>query len=395
MKQNKVKFKRASSIKIPEEFFKPLITGYPSVDRTFSEIGGIIPSQSLLISGSPGAGKTTLTLAIASKIAQSGDPVAFISLEMSDFQLAHQARKLKGFGNVWVDTEFEPIETMKQLRLMKPKLIVLDSIQVAAQHMNIPDVRAQKEIVKLFTDYAKETWTPVMLIGHCDKAGNYKGPSTLLHNVDSHLMVKYDKDLDMRTFEFGKNRFGGEIKEEVFGITRDSVWIGSPYIVEKYEGAEIIPKYESPEIDRKEAALGCITELKKQWTGSNVRATIESVFELLREEIPNIETDTIVKNRKKLKLDFRGRGVAHCHSSSGELVFGSKSFDKSLYTKHSIGYGKEKPFIKKWCKDETEYLIWCVLHEVQHLFIGMQHHKKTFFEAVEKLAEDFKYLFGK
>ena len=36
----------------------------------------------------------------------------------------------------------------------------------------------------LFTEFAKKHWCVVILIGHCDKSGNYKGPSELVHEVD-------------------------------------------------------------------------------------------------------------------------------------------------------------------------------------------------------------------
>jgi energy-coupling factor transporter ATP-binding protein EcfA2 len=384
-------FKRASTIKVPQEFFNPLITGIKAVDDSWSELGGIVPSQVTFITGNPGAGKTTLTLAIGGCLASKGD-IAFISLEMSDFQLANQAKKIPGFGGVHISADFDQEETLKQIRALSPKLIILDSIQKAARKMKdefgkpIPFDRAQYMIVEMFTAYAKETWTPVFLIGHCDKSGNYKGPSDLLHDVDSHLTVHYDKDMDLRTFTFGKNRFGGSMDEHLFGISKETVWVGSPYISRVYEGANITyndQEYEEPESE--EAAptnelLASLENLKGAWNGSNARALIFNAVAKLKNCDPDFATSSFVKDPSKVKLRFGGNTVAHCHPRSGELVFGKKSFTDMVIGK--VGYAKEQKFIKERCEDNADLLLWVTVHEWMHLYEGNQQHTNNFFEQV-------------
>jgi len=386
------KFKRAASIVVPDQFFNPLVTGIKEVDEAWSEIGGIVPSQVTFITGTPGAGKTTLTLAIGAHLTTQGC-IAFISLEMSDFQLANQAKKIPGFGGVDVTGDFHPVETIALLRKMQPKLVILDSIQKAARKMKdesgktLPFDRAQYEIVNMFTQFAKETWTPVFLIGHCDKAGNYKGPSDLLHDVDSHLTVIWDKEMDLRTFGFGKNRFGGVVEDSLFGINRDAVWIGSPYITTAFSDAVIKPTAKmgpsepqepSPELDHS-INVAWVT-LKRQWDGSTAKSLVSQVVEKLKREDPNFAERAFVKNSARVKLAFRGNSVAHCHARSGELVFGKKTFTRMQIGK--IGYAKEQRYITARCQDSADLLVWVVVHEWCHLYEGNQHHKKEFFDDV-------------
>lgn len=385
-------FKRAASIVVPEQFFNPLVTKIKAVDDAWSELGGIVPSQVTFITGNPGAGKTTLSLAIGSCLANQVT-VAFISLEMSDFQLANQAKKIPGFGGVHITADFDQELTLEAIRELKPGLIILDSIQKAARKMKdefgkpLPFDRAQYLIVEMFTKYAKETWTPVFLIGHCDKAGNYKGPSDLLHDVDSHLMVNYDKEMDLRTFSFGKNRFGGVMEDSLFGITRDTVWVGSPYITTVYSDAVIKPTPKMEPSEPQEASRDldielkyAIDQLKVKWNGSVVKSLIGLTVEKLKKEDPDFAERSYIKNSARVKLSWRGKGVAHCHPRSGELNFGKGVFTSLEIGK--IGYAKEQKYIQARCQDPVDLLIWVIVHEWCHLYEGNQHHKNAFFDEV-------------
>ena len=397
MADKKFKFKRAATIQVPDEFFHPLVTQIKSVDEAWSEIGGIVPSQVTFITGMPGAGKTTLSLAIGACIAKS-TPVAFISLEMSEFQLANQAKKIPGFGGVHVTGDFDQDQTLEAIRELKPGLIILDSIQKAARKMKeesgrpMPHDRAQYEIVSMFTAYAKKTWTSVFLIGHCDKSGNYKGPSDLLHDVDSHLLVSYDKEMDVRTFSFGKNRFGGIMEDGLFGITRDTVWIGSPYIATVFSDAVITPTVPKPiveaaAVEHSPDVAYSIDQLGKTWSGSNARVVIDMVVEKLKREDPDFAANTFVKSTNRVSVRYGGNTLAHCHYNSGELVFGKKIFTKMELGK--IRYKKEQKHINARCKTSADLLIWVVIHEWMHFYKGLQEHNNHFFDEVAKKYDWF------
>ena len=408
MKNTDVKnygFKRASEIHVPPEFFNPIKTGIKDVDEAWSELGGIVPSQVTFITGPPGSGKTTLCLKIGAALSEevsleeylaAGIDVAFISLEMSEFQLAHQAKKIPGFANVHVTGEFDQVETMNMIRKLKPGLIILDSIQKAARKMKLDDGRtmpfntAQYVITDMFTKYAKESWCPVMLIGHCDKSGNYKGPSDLLHDVDSHLNVLYDKEMDMRTFSFGKNRFGGIVQESLFGITAENVWIGNEYYKTVFGDDAIITRKEAQKagpVSPEDIAV-CLYTLEEKWNGSAAKASISTIFNYLKQNSEDFNENSIIGDVNKVHLDFRGNGLGHCHFNSGELVFGKKMFNETLELGR-VGYKKEQKYINARVNTKAQLMVWCIIHEWQHLYKESQQHNEEFFQAVAKRYDWF------
>lgn len=389
----KLGFRRAGSIVVPDQFFNPVKTGVPELDRALSEIGGFIPSQVIFITGPPGAGKTTLMLAAASRLVEPERTIAFISLEMSEFQIAHQARKIPNFEAVHVTDDFDQVKTLEEIRKLKPGLIILDSIQKAARKMlradgtEMPFNTGQVEVVNMFLEYAKETWTPVCLIGHCDKSGNYKGPSDILHDVDSHLMVKYDREMDLRTFEFGKNRFGGEMGETLFGFNSSGVWIGSPYYEPdsrkvEISGEEITVEHSnSIQVTSSERVQMAFRALEETWNAGTVRAACTSLINYLKEVDEEAE-ETIIGNFQKVKLQFSGKGAGYCDPQKGLVVFGKGCvFNFNFGT---MGYKKEKPYIERNCSSVPQLLAWTIVHEWCHLYKGMQHHKHEFFQFLER-----------
>src|SRR5690606_27779929 len=56
--------------------------------------------------------------------------------------------------------------------------------------------------------FAKETATPVILIGHITKDGNIAGPKILEHMVDTDLQFEGDRNHIYRILRANKNRFG-------------------------------------------------------------------------------------------------------------------------------------------------------------------------------------------
>jgi hypothetical protein len=382
-------FKKASSITVPDILFQTLKTGSPEIDNSFSEIGGIVPSQCILMTGKPGSGKTTLALAATSKIfAVTKNPGAFISLEMSDFQLALSAKKIPGFDNMMVDTEFSLKDSLKELRKMKPSAVVLDSIQKAAgllvkQGTSTNFNNAQKDIVDAFYKFAKETFIPVFLIGHCSKSGSYLGPSHLEHEVDSHLHVEYDQELVLRTFAFGKNRFGGTSDPQSFGITSTGVWLGSPYDFNDSDSDSDSPNAIRVLRDSL-PSLNSTVEASPSLPTDSLKTLVNTTVEALRVlEAPHAKTSHI-GDFSRVKTTFTYSGVAQCAPTKGELRFG-KVMSTPTFNIGTIGYRKEQPYIRRNCTSRLDLFLWVVCHEWVHLYKGMQHHKLSFFARVEVL----------
>lgn len=172
--------------------------------------GGIVPGSLILIGGEPGIGKSTLMLQIALQLTQL--KVLYVSGEESEHQIKMRAERmhLKSPGT-YILTETSMQNIFKQIELLEPDLLVIDSIQTMhTAHLDaapgsVSQVRAcTAEIMK----FAKESGTPVFLIGHITKEGTLAGPKVLEHMVDTVLQFEGDRHLAYRILRTSKNRFG-------------------------------------------------------------------------------------------------------------------------------------------------------------------------------------------
>src|SRR5690606_16094917 len=93
----------------------------------------------------------------------------------------------------------------------EPHLLVLDSIQTLhSRHVESTagSVSQVRECAAEIMKFAKETGTPVFLIGHITKDGTIAGPKVLEHMVDTVLQFEGDRHLSYRILRATKNRFG-------------------------------------------------------------------------------------------------------------------------------------------------------------------------------------------
>ncbi|MFN3918390.1 MAG: DNA repair protein RadA [Flavobacteriales bacterium] len=172
--------------------------------------GGLVPGSVTLIGGEPGIGKSTLMLQIA--LEKHDLNTLYISGEESEQQIKMRAERI-GMKN---DSCFILAETNLQnilfhLGEIKPALVIIDSIQtlktenIESSPGSISQIR---ECTAELTRFAKETSTPVILIGHITKDGAIAGPKVLEHMVDTVLQFEGDRNHVYRLLRSIKNRFG-------------------------------------------------------------------------------------------------------------------------------------------------------------------------------------------
>ena len=173
--------------------------------------GGMVPGSLILIGGEPGIGKSTLVLQIALKLPDLN--ILYVSGEESAQQIRLRAERFGGVeGNdclIFTETNLETIiETAKHIN---PGLIIIDSIQtlftdrIESSPGSVSQVR---ECAATWLKFAKETNTPVILIGHITKDGVIAGPKVLEHIVDAVLQFEGDTNYMYRILRAVKNRFG-------------------------------------------------------------------------------------------------------------------------------------------------------------------------------------------
>ena len=196
-------------------------------DKEFNRVlgGGIVAGSLVLIGGEPGIGKSTLMLQLALNMPNL--KVLYISGEESEKQikmraerlseLSSQKSKLKSQNEVdshkgcFILTETSTQNIFKQIEELEPDLVVVDSIQTLhSSHIESTpgSVSQVRECTAELLRFAKESATPVFLIGHITKDGMIAGPKILEHMVDTVLQFEGDRHHVYRILRTVKNRFG-------------------------------------------------------------------------------------------------------------------------------------------------------------------------------------------
>ncbi|MFT6755551.1 MAG: DNA repair protein RadA/Sms, partial [Urechidicola sp.] len=171
--------------------------------------GGLVKGSVLLLGGEPGIGKSTLLLQIALSINKK---VLYVSGEESQSQIKMRAERLSSINSeCLILTETKTQNIFRSIEETNPEILVIDSIQtlhtenIDASPGSISQIReTAAELIK----FAKETNTPVILIGHITKDGNIAGPKILEHMVDVVLQFEGDRNHTYRIVRAQKNRFG-------------------------------------------------------------------------------------------------------------------------------------------------------------------------------------------
>ncbi len=206
---------RAASPSSPELISEISLQNEPRLNTHSPEFnrilgGGIVPGSVILIGGEPGIGKSTLVLQIAMHMHHV--KTLYISGEESSRQIKLRADRIgsdKGDCYILCETGLEAIHT--NLNNIKPGLVIIDSIQtLQSDNIDSPagSISQIRDCAAGLLRYAKETATPVILIGHITKEGALAGPKVLEHIVDVVLQFEGDHNHFYRVLRALKNRFG-------------------------------------------------------------------------------------------------------------------------------------------------------------------------------------------
>ena len=180
-------------------------------DAEFNRVlgGGMVHGSLTLLGGEPGIGKSTLLLQIALKLQYK---TLYVSGEESQKQIKMRAERINpNSNNCYILTETKTQNIFKQIATLQPDIVIIDSIQtlhsdyIESSAGSISQIKAcTTELIK----FAKETATPVLLIGHITKDGHIAGPKILEHMVDTVLQFEGDRNHVFRILRANKNRFG-------------------------------------------------------------------------------------------------------------------------------------------------------------------------------------------
>jgi len=238
---------------------KRIVTGDAELNRVLG--GGIVPGSIVLIAGEPGIGKSTLFLQVGLQL--KNIVTLYISGEESARQIKMRADRLVVKNdNFYLLTETNTQTIFQEIKKLKPQLVIVDSVQtlqtpyIESSPGSISQIRESAAEMQRF---AKETNTPVFLIGHITKDGNIAGPKILEHMVDTVLQFEGDHHYAYRILRTIKNRFGGTAELGIYEMNSDGMrGVTNP--------SEIL-----------------ITQKEDQLSGIAIAATIEGMRPLLIE----------------------------------------------------------------------------------------------------------------
>jgi DNA repair protein RadA/Sms len=203
-----------------------LQTAIGELDRVLG--GGLVPGSLVLLGGSPGIGKSTLTNMALGNLAAAGRRTLYVSGEESAAQIRLRAERLIGATAgalevpVLAETDLDTI--LATLRAERPEVCVIDSVQTmhAADLTGAPGSVGQvRETAGRIMQVAKADGIAVLLVGHVTKEGALAGPRVLEHLVDCVLQFEGERERTYRTLRALKNRFGSTNEAGVFEM-RDS-----------------------------------------------------------------------------------------------------------------------------------------------------------------------------
>lgn len=217
-----VSISKISEIEIAKEF--RMVTQYEEFDRVLG--GGLIKGEVVLITGSPGIGKSTFLLQLSEEYSKIGN-VFYVSGEESPRQIKQRAERINvNSGNLYIlnDTNIEKIE--KVVLEDKPKVVVIDSIQTLySENVNsIPGSVTQiRETTLKIIEIAKKYEIAFYIVGHVTKDGKLAGPKLLEHMVDAVLQIEGEENSYYRIVRSIKNRYGSTNEISIFDMKENGI----------------------------------------------------------------------------------------------------------------------------------------------------------------------------
>lgn len=194
--------------------------------------GGLVPGSLTLLGGEPGIGKSTLILQTVLRLKDM--KVLYVSGEESARQLKMRADRIMESTNaqsfkssdIQVVCEVMIERVFEHIKAVIPDLVVIDSIQTMATEdveSSPGSVSQIRECSAMLLKFAKETNTPIIIIGHINKEGTIAGPKILEHMVDTVLQFEGDQHYMYRIVRAIKNRFGSTAELGIYEMRQNGL----------------------------------------------------------------------------------------------------------------------------------------------------------------------------
>jgi DNA repair protein RadA/Sms len=200
-------------------------TGVNELDRVLG--GGLVPGSVVLLAGEPGVGKSTLLIAAAARIAETGRRCLVVTGEESAAQVRLRAGRIGALADdLFLAAETELSAVLGHVDAVSPEVLIVDSVQTigsADVDGTSGGVAQVREVAAALTRVAKSRGISTVLVGHVTKDGAIAGPRVLEHLVDVVLHFEGDRHSRLRLVRTVKNRFGPADEVGCFDLTDSGI----------------------------------------------------------------------------------------------------------------------------------------------------------------------------
>jgi DNA repair protein RadA/Sms len=232
---NIIKICTGNDLDFDERMFIPNKTNR-EIDLLLSSDGGLMPAVNMMLTGGPGAGKTTVALDILSDLVKQGKNCLFISAEMDQigyFKYCRRMPKIKNIPTLFLKDYISNCkEIMEHCLKSGYDVIVIDSVaevlQMIKNEYKMTETLAETWLINLQDQVKKgnnsaNVYTSFINIQQVTKSGDFAGSNRLKHMMDSYCNIKRDKDSTERTLAFDKNRDNDIVQNICFVIGEGGV----------------------------------------------------------------------------------------------------------------------------------------------------------------------------
>ena len=205
------------------------VAHWPSGINEFDRVlgGGIVPGATILLSGEPGVGKSTLLLEVASRASANGMRVLYVTAEESASQVRLRAQRTGALQpTLFLAAETDLATILGQIDQVDPQLVIVDSVQTVSSPLSdgLAGGPSQvREVAATLIRVSKDRNLPILLVGHVTKDGSIAGPRLLEHLVDVVCQFEGDRQTALRFIRAQKNRFGPTDEVGCFEMTGDGI----------------------------------------------------------------------------------------------------------------------------------------------------------------------------
>ena len=211
-------------------------SGDKELDRVLG--GGIVPGSLVLLGGEPGIGKSTLLMQVANSV---NGKVVYVSGEESEQQIKLRSERVNKYeSDCYLLSETNTQTLLTHLDNLNPSLVIIDSIQTLYSSLidsSSGSVGQIRTCTAELIHYAKQTHTPIFIVGHITKDGSIAGPKVLEHMVDTVLNFEGDRNHLHRILRVHKNRFGTTSELGIYEMNQSglkAVKNLSSFLISKY-----------------------------------------------------------------------------------------------------------------------------------------------------------------